>query len=459
MAGSIGRDKSAEGMTKVHNHWLLKLGHWSFCAALLIFAGCTHEPEAAGPARQTAAELPVIEVELLAIAHQVLPTTVRAQGSLVADEVTVVGAKVAGRVAEVHADVGDSVADDAPLATLDKQQFELEVLLAKAQLTAARAALGLDPQDPLEQLSPQNSPPVREARAVWDESKTRVERIRRLLPRNAATQEDLDTALAAERVAEARHASALNGVMEKIALIRVRAAELALAEQRLADAVVIAPFEGDVQQRLVANGTFVQIGDPIVTLVRTGILRFRGTLPERHARELKLGQSVTLEVESIDQPLEAEVSRISPVVEERNRSLMFEVLLPNADRRLRTGLFAEAEVVIDPSAEAIVIPAEALTEFAGAEKVWKVVDGIAGEQTVQTGRRSEAGVEITSGLSPGDTILTKAAEGRVARVTPTASEIEPTRPTSAPKGAAEIAADTPADTDPAASPDSGAHSQ
>src|SRR5688572_1282060 len=162
MARSIGRDKSAEGMTNdqvpltnVRTHWSLGFGHWSFCAALLV-AGCTHEPGAVGPARQTDAELPVIEAGLLAISPQVLPTTVRAQGSLVADEVAVVGAKVAGRVAEVHADVGDSVAADAPLATLDKQQFELEVLLAKAQLTAARASLGLAPQDPLEQLSPQN---------------------------------------------------------------------------------------------------------------------------------------------------------------------------------------------------------------------------------------------------------------------------------------------------------------
>ena len=47
---------------------------------------------------------------------------------------------------------------------------------------------------------------------------------------------------------------------------------------------------------------------------------------------------------------------------------------------LRTGIFAEAVVVVDPQAESIVIPRSALMEFAGTEKVWKVVDGMAREQ-------------------------------------------------------------------------------
>ena len=400
-----------------------------------MLSGCHEEPPAAKVNETAAQELPVIQAETIVVGPSILPTTVRSQGSLVADEVTVVGARVAGRVAEVFVDVGDSIEAQAPLAALDNQEFELEVALAKTQLLQARAALGLAPDDPLEQLSPLKSPPVREAQAVWDEAKTRTARVQKLRPKNAATQEDLDTALAAERVAEARHASALNGVMEKIALIRVRAAELALAEQRLADAAIPAPFAGDIEQRHIAPGAFVQVGSPVVTLVRTSTLRFRGTLPERHARELAVGQQVRLNVETIADPLTAKISRISPVVEESNRSLMFEVAIDNPDKRLRTGLFVEAEVFIDPDAEAIVIPADALSEFAGAEKVWKVVAGVAQEQVVTTGRRSEAGIEITSGLSAGDVILTDASRGRIARVQPpanSAASTEPSSPASAP---------------------------
>ncbi len=58
----------------------------------------------------------------------------------------------------------------------------------------------------------------------------------------------------------------------------------------------------------------------------------------------------------------------------RSRTLMFEADVPNDDQRLRTGLFAEAEVVVDANAQAIVLPEAAIVEFAGNQKVWKVID-------------------------------------------------------------------------------------
>jgi membrane fusion protein (multidrug efflux system) len=219
-------------------------------------------------------------------------------------------------------------------------------------------------------------------------------------------------------VAAARYTSAFNGVLEKIALIRVRAAELSLTRQQLADSAIIAPFTGYIQERHVGQGSFVQIGDPIVTLVRTSVLRFRGTLPERHAVRLAVGQQVRLHIESVPEPLVVQISRLSPVVNAQNRSLMFEAEVPNHDGRLQTGLFAEAQVIVDPDARAIILPPSAISEFAGAEKVWKVVDGMAQEQTVMTGRRREEGIEIISGIAAGDAILHDASQGKIARIDP-----------------------------------------
>jgi RND family efflux transporter MFP subunit len=341
---------------------------------------------------------------------------VHSQGTLVADEVAVVGAKVAGRVAQVGVDLGDQVAAGATLAALDQDEFRLQVALAEAQLLQARAALGLKPTDPAESLDPHNAPPVREASAVVDEIKSRIERIRQLRVRNAVTKDELDAAISEEGVADARYAAAVNGVREKIALIGVRGAELSVARQRLSDTAILSPFEGVIQQKHVAPGSYVQVGDPIVTLVRTSTLRFRGTIPERHAHRLAIGQQVTLTIESVEEPQIAEITRISPTVDELTRALMFEAEVANEDRSLRTGLFAEAEVIVDPAAEALVVPASALTEFAGAEKVWKVVDGIAQEQIVETGRRTDDFIEIADGLAIGDLVLADGSAGKVARV-------------------------------------------
>jgi membrane fusion protein (multidrug efflux system) len=383
-----------------------------------VFSGCGPGAHATTAEKPKTPELPVISAAVLEVQPAIWPAVVRTQGSLAADEVAIVGAKVAGRVNEVNFDLGDAIRGGMILARLDQDDFKLQVILAESQLTQSRAALGLRPQDPLESLDPNMAPPVREAKAVWDETRARIARVRQLQihSRNTVTQEEYDQAVAAEAAAEARHAAAINAVREKIAQISVRSSELEVAKQHFTDTVVHAPFDGLVQERHVAHGSFVQLGDPIATLVRTSVVRFHGTMPERHAHRLQMGQQVKLKIEGFEEPRLAKITRISPTVEEMSRSLAFEALVDNRNGDLRTGLFAEAEVMVDPAARSLIVPASAIMEFAGAEKVWKLVNGVAKETVVRTARHGERGVEIIAGLVPGDLILAKATEGRVARI-------------------------------------------
>ena len=72
---------------------------------------------------------------------------------------------------------------------------------------------------------------------------------------------------------------------------------------------------------------------------------------------------------------------------------------------LRRGLFAEADIHVDPDARTLAVPKAAIHQFAGVEKVWRVVDGEAAEQTVETGRQNDAFAEILSGLLAGDVVV------------------------------------------------------
>ncbi len=386
-------------------------GPWCFGGLV----GC----ETAEPVAETEeVALPQIHAETITVEPSVWPAVVRSQGSLFADEVSAVGSRVAGRVAEVHVDLGDRVSAGEPLATLETEEFRLLVAQSEAQLEQARSALGLRPEDPVSKLEPANAPPVRQERAVWEEAKSSLERARQLVRQNAMAAGEFDLVAAAERVAEARYSAALNSVQEKISLIGVREAELALAKQRLRDAVIAAPFNGLVQSRTAAPGAYLSVGDQIAVLVRVDPLRFRGTLPERHAQRIALGQAVQLRIESVGQPRAAEVTRISPTLDPLSRALTFEARIENRDGQLRTGLFAEAEVVVAPEAQAIVLPLSAVVRFAGAEKVWKVVDGIAAEQEVFTGQQRGEQIEILEGLEPGDVILKEGEQGQVAQILP-----------------------------------------
>jgi cobalt-zinc-cadmium efflux system membrane fusion protein len=105
------------------------------------------------------------------------------------------------------------------------------------------------------------------------------------------------------------------------------------------------------------------------------------------------------------------VSRVSPTVMQSSRSILIEADVPNPTLTLQAGLFAEAEVVVNPAAQAIVVPASAVSRFAGVQKVWIIADGIAKQQTVRTGREDGTRVEIIDGLPAGTMLVQNAAEG------------------------------------------------
>ena len=382
--------------------------------AISVFAipGC-REPESA----KKVETLPEVIVQGTAFAVEPLqwPKLVKCQGTLIADVVTTIGAKVAGRISEVPVDLGDVACQEDVLVRLDPREFRLLLEQADAQLLQARSAVGLKPGDPIEGLNPDNAPPVRETRAVWDEAKKAVDRIRQLSNRDAVSIADLDLAESAERVASARYSSAQNGVREKIALIAVQSALRDLAHQRLEETIVRAPFKGAIESRLVAAGTYVQAGQSLMSISKTTVLRFRGSVPERFAQQLKMGQQLELAFDLSEQVRTVPISRISPSLDQVNRSLVFEANIDNPDGLLRSGLFAEGVIQIDSEAKAIVIPTSALVRFAGVDKVWKIVDGKLKEQVVGLGRQKSEWIEIRTGLSSGDQLLLEGKDGKIAR--------------------------------------------
>jgi multidrug efflux pump subunit AcrA (membrane-fusion protein) len=298
---------------------------------------------------------------------------------------------------------------------LDASEYELMVSQSEAQLTQARSAVGLKPDDPLDSLNPDNAPPVREARAIWNEAKQSITRIRELSQRDAISDTELEVAEAAERVAEAKLASAQNSVREKIAMISVAQAQLGLAKERLRETTILAPFDGLVQGRQVAEGSFVQTGQSLFTIVRVDKLRFRASVPERFAQHLKVDQSVILNLEQGIPQREVKLSRISPTIDLQSRSLLFEAIVLNEDLSLRTGLFAEADVVLDAQAKEIAIPASTIIRFAGVDKVWKLKDGMIVDQPIQLGRKVGELVQVLSGLTEGDQILRSGSDGRAGK--------------------------------------------
>jgi RND family efflux transporter MFP subunit len=385
-------------------------------SGLLLFGCLGCRPAAAPSAHEAPAATPPVPVPVATADLQLWPRVVQVQGSFLADEHAVIGAKVAGRVKSVLVDMGMRVQADAVLATLEPEDFDLRVRQAEAELEQACAQLGLKPNADEAALDRSGVPAVQQELALRNQAKISLQRGKALAPQHAITAAELDQLQANFEVAEARVVSALNNVERQMSLVGVCRADLALAKQARLDAEVRAPFGGMVEARYVAPGTYLQVGQPVIHLVRIDPLRFRAGVPERQAQRLATKQPATIRVEGQTNVLQGEISRLSPTLETANRSLTIEIDIPNPTSQLRVGLFAEAEIVVEPEARTLAIPAAALREFAGVEKVWVVRDGQAAEQVVQTGRRTKEAVEVLKGLTAGDLVVSPANKGQAGPV-------------------------------------------
>jgi RND family efflux transporter MFP subunit len=340
------------------------------------------------------------------------PETIRVQGSLLAFEDAVIGSKLAGRVDEVAVDRGSIVKRGDPIVILVRSELDLRVQLAEAQLRQACSTIGMTPADDERRFNALNAPGVKMEQALVTEAESNVNRARPLVASRAVTQGEFDTLLAQLGAAQARYQGALNLVGEQVSLIGVRRKELALAEQAVTDSQVVAPFDGVVGERRISPGEFVQAGQAVVTLVRADRLRFTAGVPESRAAAIRVGQHVDIEIHGRNAPpLRAAISRISPTVLQSSRSILIEADVPNESLEMQAGLFTEAEIIVDPTAQAISVPKSAVSSFAGVQKVWIIVDDVAKQQTVRTGREANGLVEIVDGLPAGSLLVRNAEEG------------------------------------------------
>jgi RND family efflux transporter MFP subunit len=278
---------------------------------------------------------------------------------------------------------------------------------AEAALQQARARLGLAPDASDERVDPEQTAVVRQARAVLEEARLTRDRSVKLLDQELIARAQLDTAEANLKVAEGRYQDALEEVRNRQAVIAQRRSELELARQQLADTAIVAPTDGAVSVKQAAVGEYLAAGAPVATLVRVHPLRLRVSVPERDGASVRPGQPVRLTVEGDPTVYQGRVSRLSPIVQEQNRTLLVEAEVPNERAVLRPGSFARAEIVTDSGQPVLTVPAGAIIVFAGVEKVLVVRDGRTAEVRVTTGRRLGDDVEIVEGLGAGEAVVAR----------------------------------------------------
>jgi len=341
-------------------------------------------------------------VEAVRVESRAIDRFLRVTGSLAADEQAEVSAEAAGRVIAAPVERGSHVAQGAVLARISPTETSAQLLEAEANAAQIEARLGLSAGQAFD---PRRVPDVMNAKAALDLAVAEFGRIKSLLDQKVVSQSEYDQRRAQVDAAQQQFQMAQNVAEQSYRLLQAAHARVDLARKAASDTTIRAPFAGLVAERVVSVGDYVTRGAHVVTVVRVDPMRIELTVPEQAIALIKNGQAVQIAVDAYPgETFAAKIRYVSPSLRTDQRALMVEAVAPNADGRLKPGLFATASIQQPAGAEALLVPSSAVETIAGTSRVYVIKGDKVEERIVTLGEPVGPKVEITTGLVKGETV-------------------------------------------------------
>ena len=312
-----------------------------------LFSGSLDDPgglERGGPR--------ALNVDALIIRPMRLAEGINSSGTLIPDEEVDLSFETSGKIVDLNFDEGTHVSKGQLLAKINDRPLQAQLLKLQAQKKLAEE---------------------------------REYRQRSLLSRDAISQESYD-----QTVTE------LQSIKADIMLIKARIAETELR----------APFDGIVGLRHVSEGAFVNVNTQIARLIKINPLKIEFAIPERYSGEIQPGFPIRFFLDGVADTLVAQVYAVEPMVDIRTRNVVVRARYHNPQERIKPGRFVSIHLELSEVHDAISIPTEALIPEMEGDRVFVYRSGRAESVDVNIGLRTEDLIQITSGLQPGDTLVT-----------------------------------------------------
>jgi RND family efflux transporter MFP subunit len=340
-------------------------------AALLVLSACG-SPQPEQPATPTPQAVSIGPESVARVVRDQISSGPRIAGELRPEREATVRAEIGGSVLDVRVEEARPVRQGAVIARIEAQALTDAEVSARSSVRSAEQALG-----------------------VAEREATRTET---LVKGGALAERDLEAARNAVTAAQAQLADAKS--------------RLASASRQVGYTVIRAPISGIVSDRPVNRGDVVAPGAPIATIIDPSSMLLEASVPSVDLGALRVDAPVEFHVRGYgDQTFTGHIERISAVADPVTRQVPIWVSVPNTAGRLVAGLFAEGRVN-SQARQALVVPATAIGSTGSDNWVLRVRDGKAERVSVKVGLRDErsARVELESGVSEGDVLLTGAAQ-------------------------------------------------
>jgi membrane fusion protein, multidrug efflux system len=351
-------------------------------AALALFSvaslvGCKG---ASADAAAAVKEEPPVRVQTEAVQVIEVPRTLRLTGTLRGDRETDLAANANGRIIATSVERGEQIKPGQVLAKLDTRAAALSAADARAQVDSAKAQAGL--------------------------ARVECDRYEQLKAKGAISDLEYQQKI---------------GQCQTLPLnVQAASARAALAAQNVGDGIIRAPFAGVVTERFVEVGQFVRQDSRVVTVVSVDPLRLQITVPEAQVGAVKEGADVSFSVAAYSgRRFSGKLRFVSGALRATTRDLVAEAIVPNAERLLLPGMFADVELAVG-SERLPSVPQRAVTELDDQARLFVVVDGRLEERIVALGPKLGERASIRRGVKEGEQVVVSDRAGlgngrRVAR--------------------------------------------
>lgn len=415
--------------------------HWVLSALLfgtVAIAGCgTSQKEAADAESKsgTTTSQGATPVEVAIATLGKVKESPEYTGSTFPDQEVSLRTQVEGRVRSLFVDVGDVVKKGQIIAHLDDTLLRTTLNQAQAELASLKAEVARAQN----QVSNAKTE-VERARLELAQAQSDFGRQQRLLKEGAiATQEAEQARTTARTAAQAVLAAQKQVRTEQQTVaaaqnqVNAQQAVVASAREQLSYTRVTSPIAGTVTQRLTEAGNLAQPNSEILRIGDFSRVQVNVEVSELELAGIQLGQSVAVRLDAFgDRTFKGQVSRISPTADPTARLVPIEVIIPNTDRRIGSGLLARVRFGggVDRT---VVVPESAISgQGSGGSEgeiqnpkskipnqigtVFVVAGGEGGSQAtvaareVKLGERADGKVEILSGLKRGDRFVAESGK-------------------------------------------------
>ena len=329
---------------------ILKFSLFLLVLSYLLICACK-SGKSSLPGRQAGTAGAKLPVDAMVIQPQPLENKIFTTGTLLANEEVQLKPEIAGRVTDVFFEEGSKVQKGELLVKINDREL-------RAQLEGKK---------------------IEEKQASDLES-----RARQLFEIKGISQEEYD-----------RAANTLNMIK----------AQREVIQAQLAETEIVAPFDGIIGLRYVSPGTNVSTDMLVATLNDIDTVKVEFSVPEKYARQIKKGNTITIRMGDSQQEYKGAVYAVESKIDLETRTIKSRARIPNLKGDLIPGSFARVEIILEQLPQAIVVPSESVIPELSGEKVFICVDGKARSIPVKAGIRTETSIQIVEGLNPQDTLI------------------------------------------------------